>query len=171
MVRGSRSRHSLLCTCGHGGTQTSGGRESQLKHKVKPKEREKRKNGFVRQGEWFFIPCADLEVHEYLALQYEPLRRGRGKTHVGQFLFRRGGDAVWVRSEFPNGISEALHARVLHERPGWKNMHWQYMRLAPEAFIMGKIRPPDHKTVVLNCWHRVVPNCEDSEGGRVAFLD
>ena len=43
----------------------------------------------------------------------------------------------------------------------------------PELFAKGAIRHPDHATVVLNGWHRVVMNTE--QGARamrhVAFLD
>ena len=46
-------------------------------------------------------------------------------------------------------------------------------KVDPEAFVKGAIRHPDHKTVVLSFWHRVVPNAEasDAVGGRLVFLD
>ena len=56
-------------------------RESQTCHKVKANRRNKRKNdGFIRWGEWSFVPCPDMEVNGLLALKNEPLRRGRAKS-------------------------------------------------------------------------------------------
>ena len=60
---------------------------------VRPKDRLRRRNAaFVRQGEWFFVPTVlwpePLAAH---VLRDEPLTRGRGKAHMLQFAFRRGG--------------------------------------------------------------------------------
>lgn len=64
-------------------------RESQARHKVKTKRRNKRKNdGFIRQSEWFFVSCPDMVVDEMLVLKNEPLRRGRGKPHMAEFNWR-----------------------------------------------------------------------------------
>jgi hypothetical protein len=51
--------------------------------RLRAKARNRRKNAaFVRQGEWFFLPVADLAVDEKLILANEPLSRGNGgKPH------------------------------------------------------------------------------------------
>ena len=55
---------------------------------VSGKARNRRKNAaFVRQGEWFFLPVADMTVDESLVLTNEPLRRGNGgKPHWAEFV-------------------------------------------------------------------------------------
>jgi hypothetical protein len=41
------------------------------------------------------------------------------------------------------------------------------------VYVRGRIWHPDHKTVVLRCWHRVLMNTEHMAPGRsnVTFLD
>jgi hypothetical protein len=71
----------------------------------------------------------------------------------------------------PSGISDA-HYRRLTEKDRRSGGWTQFVR-DPELFAKGAIRHPDHATVVLNDWHRVVMNTE--QGARamrhVAFLD
>lgn len=47
------------------------------------------------------------------------------------------------------------------------------MTRAPRAYVRGRVWHMDHKTVVLDGWHRVVMNTEReaSFAPRVAFLD
>ncbi|MBI4024481.1 MAG: hypothetical protein HY360_05835 [Verrucomicrobia bacterium] len=83
-------------------------RQIQSNVQLKAKDRHSRKNAaFVRQGEWFFIPCPDLVVADRLVLKNEPLRRGRGKPHIVQFLYRRGGTTVHVCNQYPSGLTES----------------------------------------------------------------
>jgi len=191
--RGQLDTHKFLC--GHderawfvagvpGGASTVGGamealkppivRQAQTHARVKTKARNKRRNaGFIRQGEWFFVPRPDLEVDEMLVLHHEPLRRGRGKPHMAQFLFRRGGTTVYVCGEYPNGLTEAPYRRLIQADAGKKRLDWRVMRRNPGAFVKGRITHPDHKTVVLRSWHQVVPNAESTTPSavNVAFLD
>src|ERR1041385_1965392 len=58
--------------------------------RVSSRKRYARKNrAFRRQGEWFFVPEPSLAVNEKLILRNEPLRRGTGKPHLVEALFRR----------------------------------------------------------------------------------
>jgi hypothetical protein len=41
-------------------------------------------NGFLRQGEWFFLPRPWMEVYESFVLRNEPIQRGGGKPHICQ---------------------------------------------------------------------------------------
>ena len=144
--------------------------ESQKTHGVKFKDRNKRKNdGFVRQGEWFFIPSTNLVPDESLILKKEPLRRGRGKPHIAQFLYRHGGTTVYVSEEYPNGLTQLQYSKFLRNNLK-KKLSWRTMTRNPAAYVKGRISHPDHKPIVLPCWHRVVVNGE-AVSDRVAFLD
>ena len=141
----------------------------------RPKERFSRRNGaFVRQGEWFFVPRPDLVVPERLVLRNEPLSRGGGsKPHTCQFAFRRGGKAVWVCSRYPQGVTDAQHVDILAEEPKAARWNWRLFTRDPEVFVRGRVWHSDHKTVVLDVWHRVVMNTEGEApfAPRVVFLD
>ena len=72
-------------------------REREQGKKGKRKKRLRRKTDvFVRQGEWFFIPAPEAKVNEKLIFTNEPIRRGRGKPHMCQQLYREGGTTVYV---------------------------------------------------------------------------
>jgi hypothetical protein len=63
---------------------------SQQHRGVRPKDWHKRRNaGFIRQGEWFFLPQPNFQVDTpHLILRHEPIQRGGGKAHLVQELFR-----------------------------------------------------------------------------------
>jgi hypothetical protein len=148
--------------------------ESLMIHGVKPKRINDRKNaGYVRQGEWFFVPAPDLVVDAWLVLYKEPLRRGRGKPHLAQLLYREGGTVVHVCNEYPNGLTEADYRALIVKDPATRNLNWRTMARDPVAFVKGWVRHPDHKTIVLPYWHRVAPNTESESQAKsgLAFLD
>jgi len=148
--------------------------ESQARLRLKTKHRNKRRNAaFVRQGEWFFVPCPDLYPHPLMVLRKEPLLGGGRKPHIADLLYRRGGTSVRVSAEYPNGLTSAEYKKLIVEHPEKKKVRWRTMQRDPEAFVKGRIRHPDHKTVVLPFWHRVVPNTEfrSASAAGLAFLD
>ncbi len=60
---------------------------------IKTKDLHKRRTpGYVRQGEWFFVPRPNVTVQDYLIHRNEPLRRGGGNPHVAEFLYRHSGE-------------------------------------------------------------------------------
>jgi len=139
--------------------------------RVRPRDRFRRRNAaYVRQGEWFFLPRWALVVDERDVLRDEPLSRGRGKDHVLELAFRRGGETVFVNAEHPGGISVAEFELL---PPSQQRSGWREMVRDPELYAKGSVRHPDHNTVVLHGWHRVLMNTE--QGARamrhVAFLD
>jgi hypothetical protein len=150
-------------------------RQAQRAKKVKAKDRKRRKNAaYLRQGEWFFLPAPDLEVDENLILRDEPLSRGRGSTpHRAELCYRTGGETVYVCRQYPNGLLEAEYQEVLRNNPGSQGWGWQVMRRNPEVYVKGRLRHPDHKTLVLPCWHRVLMNTENQSRAmqNVVFLD
>ena len=131
----------------------------------------RRTNGFLRQGEWFFLPRPWLEVYEAYILHDEPIQRGGGKPHVCEWLYRTDGVMVHVCDAYPNGLADdefyALdHAeRLRHD--------WREMRRDADVFVNGSVKHPDHQTLVLPYWHRVVMNTETKARAMedLAFLD
>jgi hypothetical protein len=149
--------------------------EAQRHQGVKGKDRQRRKNAaYVRQGEWFFLPAPALHVDKKQVLFNEPLSRGAGnKPHWAEFLFRRGGEAVYVCDQYPQGVRPATYLAMLRERPRIKSWSWRYMVRNPEAFVKGEVSHPDHKTIDLQVWHKVVMNTEGQAQAmkHVVFLD
>ena len=139
------------------------------------KDRLRRKNkAFVRQGEWFFVPVPSLVVNQILILRNEGLSRGDGsKSHLCEFLYRTAGQVVWVCQKYPRGVPEYRYRRLLLTVPGAHKWNWGQMRREPSVYVRGRVSHVDHKTIVLNNWHRVLMNTEREAPGmdHVAFLD
>ena len=139
------------------------------------KDRLRRRNkAFVRQGEWFFVPVESLTVDPRLIIKNERLSRGGGsKSHMCQYLYRTGGRIVWICQRYPQGVTEEAYQGLLKAFSKAKNWGWRQMTRDPEVYVRGRVWHPDHKTVVLNDWHRVVMNTEREAPGatHVVFLD
>jgi hypothetical protein len=138
--------------------------------RLKGKERFRRRNAaYVRQGEWFFVPTPWLQPDPAFVLRNEPLSRGRGKPHIMELAYRTGGEVVYVNSQHPQGISEYRYLRLPEQR------RRSYTRVVrnPEVFAKGAVRHPDHATIVLRGWQRVLMNTEHQAAAmrHVAFLD
>jgi hypothetical protein len=150
-------------------------RQAQTRQGVKTADRRRRKTeAYVRQGEWFFLPAPNLKVDERLVLRNEPLSRGQGsKPHILEFSFRSGGEAVYVCREYPAGVGEAEHSRLLRTNPASRGWNWQVRRRNPQLYVKGRVSHPDHKTIDLRDWHRVLMNTENQPAAmrNVAFLD
>jgi len=142
---------------------------------LRAKARSRRKNAaYVRQGEWFFVPGADMAVDEKLILRDEPLTRGNGgKPHWAEFCYRTGGETVYVCSRHPNGVTAAQYKVILSGNAKAKGWGWRTMRRNPGVYVKGRVRHTDHAAITLHGWHRVVMNTEwQSKAMRnVAFLD
>lgn len=149
-------------------------REALSRRPVSSRKRHARKNrAFRRQGEWFFVPEADLEVDEKLVLHDEPMQRGGGKPHIVEYVFRSGGETVRVCSRYPNGLTEATYRALLQRQPQAVRWGWRVMRRAASVYARGAVRHADHAVITLPCWHRVVMNTETQTRtmANVAFLD
>jgi hypothetical protein len=142
---------------------------------LRAKARARRKNAaYVRQGEWFFIPAGDLAVDEKLVLRNEPVVRGNGgKPHWAEFCYRIGGKQVYVCGRHPNGVTGPEYQRLLADNPMAKGWGWRVMRRNASVYVRGRIRHPDHATITLHGWHRVLMNTENESKAmrNVAFLD
>ncbi len=142
---------------------------------LKAKKRNKRKNeAYIRQGEWFFTPVNIGEVDPALVLKKEPLSRGTGsKPHTCEFMYRRGGEQVYVSREHPSGVDINTYNRLLREDQSAKRMGWRVMVRDANVFVKGRVTHADHKTINLVGWHRVYMNTENKAIAmrQVAFLD
>ena len=139
---------------------------------LRAKYRDRRSNpARIRQGEWFFIPVPDVQVKQLLVLRNEPIARGGGKPHLCEELTRFGGETVYVSRGAPNGLTEEQYRALSDgERSRW---NWRVMRRNPKVYVRGRVRHPDHQTVVLDGWHEVLSNTENLSHAmrNVAFLD
>jgi hypothetical protein len=144
-----------------------------IEHGLRTKDRDRRVNGVrVRQGEWFFLPASGVQVEKLLVLPNEPIVRSRGgKPHVCEELYRFGGETVYVSPGASNGLTEEQYRALPdQERSRW---NWRVMRRNPRVYVRGRVRHPDHKTVVLDGWHEVLSNTENLSYAmrNVVFLD
>jgi len=147
---------------------------AQRKARTKRKDLSKRKtSGCVRQGEWFFLARPGAKIPDHLILKNEALRRGDGKPHVAEALYRDGGETVYVCGQYPNGLTHKRYRELLSTNRSAKNFGWRTMRRNPNVFVKGRVTHPDHATVILDTWHEVVPNTESQAIAfrDVAFLD
>jgi hypothetical protein len=148
---------------------------AQAGKRLTAKARNRRKNAaYIRQGEWFFLPVPGFVVDEKLFLRQEPLRRGNGgKPHWAEFCYRTGGETVYVCSRYPNGVFQTQYKCILAGNPKAKGWGWRTMQRNPGVYVKGRIRHPDHATITLQGWHRVLMNTEGQSKAmrNVAFLD
>jgi len=146
-----------------------------LAHKhVSARKRYARKNrAFRRQGEWFFVPEPKFVVDEKFILRNEPLRRGAGKPHMVEQLYRSGGEEVYVTKRFPNGLTPPEYRAMLLNNPVAQRWGWRVMRRNPGVYARGSVRHSDHAVITLPFWHRVIMNTETQSRTmrNVAFLD
>lgn len=148
--------------------------EALTRHHVSSAKRYERKNrAFRRQGEWFFVPEPTLTVDAQLILRNEPLRRGAGKPHMVEYLYRTGGETVHVCDRYPNGVTPDEYRAIIQRNPNGVRWHWRVMSRDPGVYARGSVRHSDHATITLSFWHRVRMNTETQSRTmrNVAFLD
>ncbi len=148
--------------------------QAQARRAISARRRNRRRNGaFVRQGEWFFMPVTTLPARGEAVLRNEPIRRGSGKAHMVEYLFRTGGETVYVSHLAPNGLTQREYQALLQRRPAARRTGWQVMRRGAGVFAKGRVWHPDHRTITLNGWHQVLPNTETQAPAmrHIAFLD
>jgi hypothetical protein len=141
---------------------------------VSSRKRYARKNrAFRRQGEWFFVPEPSFVADTKLVLRDEPLRRGGGKPHLVEQLYRTGGETVHVCSRHPNGVTPTEYRQILRGQPEANRWGWRVMQRNPGVYARGTVRHSDHATITLPFWHRVIMNTETQSRtmANVAFLD
>jgi hypothetical protein len=146
---------------------------SQARNKVAPKHRNKRHNaGFVRQGEWFFVPEPNFSPAPMdIVRKDEPISRGVGsKPHIVSELLRRGGEQVYVNRKNQTMLTVAQFRNQLRAGRIKNAAEWVDQRRTTLVYVRGKVRHADHKTIVLPFWHRVAMNAEPISNS-LRFLD
>ena len=154
--------------------QPNGVRDALTRSHVSSRKRYARKNrAFRRQGEWFFVPEPSFKADEKFILRNEPLRRGAGKPHLVEQIYRTGGETVHVCRRHPNGVLPEDYREILRANPKAANWDWRVMRRNPGVYARGTVRHSDHATIDLPVWHRVLMNTENQSRtmAKVAFLD
>ena len=149
-------------------------RSAEAANGLTARQRNRRKNrAFRRQGEWFFVPAPSLVVDPKQVLKNEPIRRGSGKPHFVEELYRTGGTRVYVSRRHPNGLAEKEYSKLLARKPEAKLWGWRTMQRDPLVYARGTVRHSDHATITLPDWHRVVMNTENRAPAmrHMAFLD
>jgi hypothetical protein len=121
---------------------------------------------YLRQGEWFFLPAPELNVDPLFVRRDEPLARPGGTPHVLELAYRRGGSVVYVHTRTGRMIGQDNYSRL----SGHKRLYWRQMIRDPELFARGRVRHPDHATIVLRDWRRVLMSAE-RPSLHVAFVD
>lgn len=148
--------------------------EALARQQVTSHKRYLRKNrAFRRQGEWFFLPEPQLVVDPKRILRHEPLRRGAGKPHWVEQVFRTGGETVYVCDKHPNGVSPSEYQQLRRNNPKAARWSWRVMQRDMGVYARGDVSHPDHATIRLAVWHRVAMNTETQTRimSHVAFLD
>jgi hypothetical protein len=86
-----------------------------------------------------------------------------------EYAYRRGGEAVYVNGR--RQLGEAQYAGLTDARR--KSGAWMRLVRDPEVFAKGAIRHPDHATIRLTGWHRVLMNTEQRSRAKlhVTFID
>lgn len=152
-------------------------RASQDQFEIPNRLRNRRKNpAFRRQGEWFFVPASvwrQDRINENGILHNEPLRRGAGKPHIVEQLFRVPGELVYFCPKHPQGVSANHYRWLVQCNPKVARWDWRTQRLAPRVYAKGRVCHADHATITLPDWHRVVLNTETETEtmSHVAFID
>ena len=73
----------------------------------------------------------------------------------------------------PAGVTMDFYEKILRSDPKSRSWNWRQMRRNASVYVRGRIWHPDHKTIVLRYWHRVLMNTESQAPGKsnVTFLD
>lgn len=142
--------------------------------RLRRRERGRRRTpAYQRQGEWFFLPAPGFDPAGTPVHRDEPISRGGGRPHVCEELCRTGGETVYVhRLHAPGGLAEEEYRQRVRANPQLRR-GWSPMRRDATVYVRGKVTHPDHATIRLPGWHRLLPNTESRAPGarQVAFLD
>jgi len=132
--------------------------------------RESRKKGknrrkgdvYIRQGEWFFIPCPNVNVDHSRIMQNAQLQRDpESKPHMCETLYRDD-EVLFSCGRFPDGVTEDQYQHILKTRRKARRWGWQRSRVSSVIYVKGNISHPDHSTLFLDGWHLVKRNTEQN---------
>ncbi len=141
-------------------------RESLKPGAVRRKERRgqgrrRKSDVYIRQGEWFFVPCPHASVAPGRIQQNAPLVRGPGSTaHICERMFLDG-EPEYMCDRYPKlAFYEWEYREVLKTRRKAKQWNWRRLPFKPDIYVRGWITHPDHNPLHLDEWHFVKMNTE-----------
>ena len=119
---------------------------------------------YVRQGEWFFVPCPHASIDRNRIVSAGELRRrSDSKPHRCDFLYQDG-EREYECQRFPKlAFYESEYKQILRTRRRAKNWKWRPMPFSPDIYVKGWVRHADHSPLFLDVWHRVEMNRETDE--------
>lgn len=133
---------------------------------VKDKDWRRRKTkGFIRQGEWFFVPVHFEEDKTTVILKNEPIQRRGSSRHMCEELVRFGGKAVYA-----NNAGDIISPAAYKGMSPSRRMEYTFRRVGAKVFARGRITHKDHQTIVLKGWHEVFLSNERGTSSN-AFID
>lgn len=80
---------------------------------------------------------------------------------------------VFLHTWYPSGLTATEHDALLARMPEARHWKWEMRVREARVYVRGTVRHPDHRTITLHDWHRVVMNTESEAPGRehLVFLD
>jgi len=135
-------------------------RLEQRKHKGK---RHRKHDVYLRQGEWFFIPCPHVGIDRSRVMRAGILSRGGGsKPHYSSFLYEDG-EREYGCARYPKlAFFESEYMHILQTRRKAKQWKWRQLPFNPDRYVKGWIEHEDHSPLFLDVWHRVEMNRESN---------
>lgn len=116
---------------------------------------------YLRQGEWFFVPCPHASIDPGRVQRRRPLVRGPGsKPHICELMYLDG-EREYECDRYPKlAFFESEYKDILKTRRKAKQWGWRPLPYQPDIYARGSVSHPDHATIYLDCWHRVELNLE-----------
>lgn len=139
---------------------------SMHKSGVRDKDWRRRKTkGFIRQGEWFFVPVNYQEDKNTIILKNEPIQRPGSTAHIVEEAIRIGGrGTVYVIG------SEVITEHQFKSLSLAERSMYHGRVIGARLFARGKVTHRDHHTIFLKGWHEVYLSRESTSSSN-AFID
>jgi len=139
-----------------------------LRSKNTHKRHKKLKSGLTmhRQGEFFFVPEPGFKPDIRMIIKNEPMSGGGGHVHTAQFLYRSGGETVWV-SHFGSIKQQILSVAEYNRLTAAQRTPFVQRKAGATVYVKGNVSHIEHATVRLgDVWHRVHVNTEHRSSSR-----
>jgi hypothetical protein len=132
-------------------------RLEERKHKGK---HHRKSDVYMRQGEWFFLPCPHASIDRKQVSHGGMLHRGDSKPHHCTFLYEDG-EREYECARYPKlAFFESEYKHILKTRRKAKQWGWRQLPFNPTLYAKGWIEHEDHSPLFLDIWHRVEMNRE-----------
>lgn len=134
---------------------------ARLEQRVQFGTSNRRNDVFLRQGEWFFVPCRHASIDLRRVVQGGLLMRDENsKPHRCDYLYEDG-EREYECPRFPKlAFFEAEYRHILRTRRKSKQWKWRQLPYHPVVYAKGWIRHADHSPMYFDIWHRVEKNRE-----------